>query len=202
MSKPNFQIKLGSASAMAIQADSMPLAQADENGRPGWSYTKVSGAEKFNWYFYAGTYENMKMRDVKSMFFRGAIDTWSGQTNQAPFFVIYTKMKGDGTDAGAFYHSKHAYCLHTGSQLIRAGERCLFYCLNRPNDDFGEARLVPFRTRIDTGDLDPNDEVLFMTLQSDSGAAEQSTHVQTLGADMRPFAGRVGFNNISIKLVD
>ena len=201
MSKANFQFKLGSASATAIQADSMPSAMADANGRPGWSYTKVSGAEKFNYYFYSGTYEQMKMKHVKSMFYCGSIDAWTGQGNEAPFFILYTKMKGDGTDAGAFYHSKHAFVLHSASQLIRAGEKCLFYCLEPPKEQFDGVRKVPFRHRIDTGNYDPENEVLFMTLQSDSGAVAQSTYVECLGADMSAFDRRVADNHINMKLI-
>ena len=88
MSKPNFQLKLGTTSATLFQADSIPLAAADANGRPGWSYSKLSGDEKFNWYFYSGTYENMKVSAVKNMYFCGSIDIWSGLGNEAPFFVL------------------------------------------------------------------------------------------------------------------
>ena len=201
MTTSNFQYKLGSAGAMAIQADSMPSAMANDDGRPGWQYTKVSGSEKFNYYFYAGTYENMKMKHVKSMFYCGSIDSWSGVANEAPFFVIYTKMKMDGTDAGAFYHSKHAYALHSASQLIRAGEKCLFYCLQQPKEQFDGARTIPFRNRVDTGIYDPENDVLFMTLQSDSGATNQSTYVEFLGADMSAFDRRVADNHINMKLI-
>ena len=201
MTHDNFQFKLGSNGATAIQADSLPLAVADANGRTGWSYTKISGAEKFNWYFYSGTYENMKMKHVKSMFFCGSIDAWTNVGTEAPFFVIYTKMKGDGTDAGPFYHSKHAYTLHLGSQLVRAGEKCLFYCLQQPVEDFDGARKIPFRNRIDTGEHDPEDDVLYMTLQSDSGAVSQSTYAECLGADMTAFDRRVADNHINMKLI-
>lgn len=202
MSKPNFQIQLGSTGATSFQADSSPLAAADANGRPGWSYTKVSGAEKFNWYMYSGTYEQMPVSAVKNMYFCGSLDAWTGIGNEAPFFVIYTKPKGDGSDQAVWYHSKRAYALHPDSQLIRSGEKCLFYCLQNPVDDFDGIRRVPFRTRIDNGTMLPEDEVLFMTLQSDSGAVAQSTYVESLGAYMRPFDGRVGQNHISIKLVN
>ncbi len=46
--EPNYQSRLGSTGAMQIQADSQPTATYDENGRPGWSYTKLEGNEKFN----------------------------------------------------------------------------------------------------------------------------------------------------------
>ena len=201
MNNANFQLKLGSAGATAMQADSMPLAVADSNGRSGWSYTKVSGSEKYNYYFYSGSYEQMKMKHVKNMFYCGSIDAWSGLQNEAPFFVIYTKPRGDGSDAAAWYHSRFAYTLHAASQLIRAGEKCVFYCLREPEQDFGDVRKIPFNNRIDTGIFDLEDEVLYMTLQSDSGAVQQSTYVECLGAEMDTFDRRVADNHINMKLI-
>jgi len=204
MSKPNFQIKLGSAGADLLKGATTPVPVADANGRPGWSYSKAAGGgadDKFNYFFYGGTYENLKLKHVKSMYFCGSIDAWTNDAQQAPFFIIYTKMKLDGTDAGSFYHSKHAYVLHVGSQLIRAGERCLYYCLATPNEDFEGARKIPFRTRIDTGSFDPENDVLFMTLHSDSSSAAHSVYVEALGADMSPFDQRVNVNHINMKLI-
>lgn len=204
MSKPNFQIKLGTTGAAALKGDTKPDPVSDVMDRPGWSYTKDASSaadDKFNYFFYGGTYENMKLKHVKSMFFCGSIDQWTNTSNEAPFFVVYTKMKLDGTDAGLFYHSKFAFCLHTGTQLVRAGERCVFYSGTEPVGDFGGARSIPFRTRVDTGTYDPEDDVLFMSLHSDSGAVLQSTFVESLGADLWGFDGKVSKNYINMKLI-
>ena len=52
MSKFGFmQSKLTTAGAAAIQADSLPLAVADDSDRPGWKYIKDAGSnptDKFN----------------------------------------------------------------------------------------------------------------------------------------------------------
>jgi len=199
--QPNFQSRLGSAGATAIQADSQPIAMADNDGRPGWLYTKSGGSEKFNWYYYSGQYENMTMDKIDSMYFVGSIDSWSNQTNEAPFFTVYTKMKMDGSDAGSWYHSRHAYVLHKESQLIRAGEKCVFYALDEPDNDYGGMRAIPFKTRVDTGDYDPTDEVFLVSLQSDSGATDCSVYVENLGMQCSSFGRRVGKNCISMKLL-
>ena len=197
----NFQYRLGSAGATAIQADSSPLAVADADGRLGWLYEKtVAGSDKFNWYYYSGQYENMTMDKINSMYFIGSIDTWSNETSQAPFFVVYTKMKNDGTDAGSWYHSRHSYVLHKESQLVRAGEKCIFYALDAPESDYG-LRSIPFKTRVDTGDYDPSDEVSLVSLQSDSGATNCSIYVENLGMECAGFGRRVGNNFINMKLL-
>jgi len=201
MSNPNFTARLGSAGATALIADSSPSPVADTNGRPGWSYTKDAvGSQKFNYYFYSGAYENMKLKDVDSIYFLGSIDKWTDQTNEAPFFVIYTKMTGVD-DEGAWYHSRHAFSLHKNSQLVRAGEKCLFYCLANPRDEFEGSRKIPFNTRLDTGAWDTNNEVLYVTLQSDSGAdVGASVYSQILGMDMESFGSRVADSHIHLNL--
>ncbi len=201
MSNPNFQAKLGSAGATALIADSSPSPVADANGRPGWSWTKdMTGSQKFNYYFYSGAYENMKLKDVDSVYFLGSIDKWTDTTNEAPFFTIYTKMTGVD-DAGAWYHSRHAFSLHKDSQLVRAGEKCLFYCLANPRDGFDGARKIPFNTRTDTGAWDTNNEVLYVTLHSDSGAdVGASVYSQILGMDMKSFGCRVADCHIHLNL--
>lgn len=184
------QSKLGTAGATAIQADSLPSAVADTSDRPGWKYIKdaSSGAtDKFNWYFYSGTYENLKIKDVQSLFMCGSVDKWEGVGSQVPFFVLYTKMKGDGSDAGAWYHSRHAFTVRTPSQLIRAGERCVFYCLGEPTDKFDGARKVRFNNRVDTGVFDVNNEVLTVALHSDSAASSIETLVENMGMDCHSF---------------
>lgn len=209
MSNPNFQVKLGSAGATALKADTIPEPVADPNGRPGWSYTKVASGEggggvgandKFNYYFYSGLYETMKLKDVLSMSFLGSIDNWTGVANQAPFFMIYTKMTGSN-DAGSWYHSKHAYVLNTATNLIRTGEKCQFYCLSKPVHKHADARLVEFRTRIDTGTYDPEGEVLAMTLHSDSAALAPSVYCEELQANMHSFTRHGGATSIQLKLI-
>ena len=198
--EPNYQSRLGSTGAMQIQADSQPTATYDENGRPGWSYTKLEGNEKFNWYFYSGAHENLTCKDVATMSFNGSIDAWSNQTSEAPFFTLYTKMKMDGSDAGSWYHSRHAYALHKDSQLIRAGEKCVFYALEEPSHDYG-LRKIPFRNRIDTGSYDGDNEILTIALQSDSAASQCSVYAEKLGLDCKPFMRGVDKTCVNIKLM-
>ena len=181
-----FQSKLGTVGATAIQADSLPLAIADDSDRPGWKYIKDAGSnptDKFNYYFYGGAYESLKCKDVASLFFCGSIDKWTNTANEAPFFVLYTKPKGDGTDAAAWYHSRHAYTLHMGSQLIRTGERCVFYALSEPEPIFNGSRKIKFNTRIDTGAWNEENQVLYCTVQSDSGAPAMECLVEHMGMD-------------------
>jgi hypothetical protein len=198
--EPNFEYRLGSTGAMAIQADSQPIAMSDENGRSGWSYTKISGAEKFNWYIYSGAHENMTVGDVDSLYFVGSIDAWSDATSELPFWNVYTKMKMDGSDAGSWYGSRITYTLHKDSQLVRSNEKCIFYALDQPDDTFSGMRKIPMMSRIVTGVYNPEDEILTVSLGSDSGATQCSVYAETIGMDCSSFGRRVGKNYIKMKL--
>jgi len=191
MSKFGFaQAQLGSTGATAIQADSQPFATFDDNGRPGWKYVKDASSaidDKFNYYYFSGQYEQLKCKDINTLFMVGSVDKWTGEVNQCPFHVLYTKPKYDGSDAAAWYHSRHAWVLDVSSQLVRAGERCAFYCINEPEASFEGARKVRLNTRVDTGVWDENNEVLFATLHSDSGAGEVECLVEAMGVDCHSF---------------
>ena len=177
--------KNGSAGATLIQGgQATPVA--DPNGRAGWNYTKVPGAvfpdDKFNYFYWGGQYQSMKIKDLKSLFCVGNIDHFTGQTNEIFFFVIYTKMTGTD-DAGSFYHSKHAYLVNPTNHVIQPGEKCLFYALEEPLKNFDGVRKIPMRDRVDTGTYDENSELLYATLHSDSGAVNMSCNVAHMGLD-------------------
>ena len=199
----NYQVRRMSNAAAAVQADSLPLARVDPDGRSGWLYQKNSGDQKFNYYFYSGAYENMMMKRISSIYFVGSIDEWTNQQSELPFFVVYTKMKMDGTDAGSWYHSKHVYALHKDSQLVRPGEKCVFYALDMPHkaECVHGHRQLSFMTRIDDGEYDPDDEVLTVSLQSDSAAAQCSVYIENMGMEMDSFGRRVGDSLIDMKLI-
>lgn len=185
-----FQAKLGSPGAMAIVADTLPTPQMDMDDRPGWKYTKDMGSnptDKFNYYFYGGALESLKCKNVSSLFMCGSVDKWTNQTNECPFFVLYTKMKGDGTDTGSWYHSRHAFSLHKESQLIRAGERCVFYAVGEPMETFEGARKIRLNTRTDTGVWNGENEVMYCTVQSDSGAVAMECLTEHMGMNCHSF---------------
>lgn len=175
------QVKLGSTAATAIQADSLPFASADENDRQGWAYIKDASSnptDKFNWYYYDGTNYNISLKHIKSLFWVGSIDVFGGN----PFINVYTKMTGSG-DAGAFYHSRHSYVINTANQTVQGGERCIFHALDVPKLAFGGARPVLMGRRIDEGTYDPESEILYITLHSDSGDVAVSALVEHMGVD-------------------
>ncbi len=199
MSKQGLAIsKLGTAGATAIQADSLPSAIADPSDRPGWLYKKDGASnpsDKFNWYYYDGTNYNVSLKHIKSLFWVGSVDTFGAN----PFINVYTKMTGSG-DAGAWYHSRHSYVINAANQTVQSGERCLYHALEKPTLDFDGARKVLMGKRIDDGTYDPESEILYITLHSDSGHPAVTVLVENMGVSFHQHQYHTKERTLNLKL--
>ena len=176
-------ILLTSSSGIGVYADTQPVPTADINNRPGWLHSKPSAnTDKFNYYFYSQGSHPVTLGEIKSLLATLTIDTWTNSTS-APFFVIYTKPTGIG-DAGAWYHSKRAYAIDVSKKIL-LGESVNMYCVNEPSNFHNNKRAIELSTKIDTGSALDTEQVLTVSLQSDSssGAATQIL-VQHLGFEL------------------
>ena len=166
----NSQVKLTSPSGIAVYADSSPPPTSDLNGREGWLFTKSSGTQKFNYYLWSQGSYPLRLQDLRSVFMCGSVDTYSNRSS-VPFIVIYTKPTGSG-DAQPWYHSRISYSIDEPSNIIMLGEKVQFFShMVRPADNYGY-RQIALATQIKDGDCLPNEEILYITLQSDSAAAD------------------------------
>jgi len=199
MSKQGLAIsKLGTTGATAIQADSLPLAVADPSDRPGWLYVKDAGSgasDKFNYYYYSGVDYSVSLKHIKSLFWVGSIDTFGAN----PFINVYTKMRASG-NAGPWFYSRHAYTINTNNQTVQTGERCIFHALEKPTLEFDGARHVLMGTRIDTGTYDPESEILYITLHSDSDDAAVTVLVENMGVDFHQHQYHTKERTLNMKL--
>ena len=204
MEQHNFQYRLGSSGAMEIQADSEPKASYDEDGRSGWCFNRQGDehdhAHKLGLKIFSGENENMQMKNIESISFVGSIDKWSLRDWQVPFFTVFTKKKNDGTDFSSEFHSSHSYMIHKDSQLIRKGEKCIFYCLDKPEVE-SQLRTVALKTRMDTGQYNGDNEVQSVSFQSSPWGNNFSVYVEKLSMDCSGFGRRVGKNSIKMKLL-
>jgi len=163
----NGKINVNTAGGMAAYADSMPIPTGDPDNRKGWYFAKSSGAEKFNYYYYGQGSRAITLAEVAEYYFVGAVDTYVNGAS-LPFMVIYTKMQGDGNDAGAWYRSKITYSLHS-SQLVQLGIKSQFSTVSTPSTKFPFSRKH-LNVVGGVGPQDPSEEILTMSVQSDSGS--------------------------------
>lgn len=154
----------------AIWADSTPSPTIDVNNRKGWYYTNTNTGDKANIYFFGGNQETILIHQIRSMWAKISIDN-NSSTNVRPFFIIYTKPQASG-NAGAFYHSRFTYTFNNDVQ-IGIGEEVIIHTLSTPDIDF-DNRFISMPNVTIEGDGDPLEEVLYMTIHTDSGATPAS----------------------------
>lgn len=168
----NSKVLLGSNTSLGVYADSLPIPQQDEDNRDGWLFNKISaGTDKFNYYFYGEGNTPMTLQDLTSLNAIITVDNYQSNTS-LPFFVVYTKMKMDGTDTGSFYHSKKAYTF-SPNQIIDVGEKINIWSL-KEHTYYNNHRSLKFNEPVITGNPLETDEILTISIQSDSGAPQNT----------------------------
>ena len=166
------KVSVTSANGVAVYADTAPAPTLDTaDNRDGWLYNKVgAGTDKFNYYMYGntGSSKQYTFADLKGLHATGSVDTFVDITS-VPFFVAFSKPTGAG-DAGAFYHSKKIItCNLVSPNNVIAGEPCNWYHGTKPifNNNNRDIELTHITNE---GDCLDTEELLFLTVHSDSGA--------------------------------
>ena len=167
----NSKVKRSSTEGTAIIAGTLPAPTADNNGREGWLYTKTTGAEKFNYYLWSQGSHAITLGRLHTIYMVASIDTYTN-TSSVPFIVVYTKPTGVG-DAQPWYHSKIVHAIDS-SQIIMLGEKIQLYSHTLPPNAYYGYRQVPLNVVIKDGDALNTEEILYITLHSDSAGANNT----------------------------
>ena len=167
----NSKVKRSSTEGTAIIAGTLPVPTADNNGREGWLYTKTTGAEKFNYYLWTQGSHAITLGRLHTIYMVASIDTYTNGSS-VPFIVVYTKPTGVG-DAAVWYHSKIVHAIDS-SQIIMLGEKIQLYSHTLPPNAFYGYRQVPLNVVIKDGDALNTEEILYITLHSDSSGADNT----------------------------
>lgn len=193
------QALLGSAGATAILGDSTITPTADPENRDGWNFVNSVAGTKFNLYYFNGTQEIITLADISSVFAKVYINNFASLSG-SPFFHIYTKPTGSG-DAGAFYHSRIDYEIDS-SVIVGIGEQVILWGENKPNTPCNN-RLIQLKNKTVNGDGAGTEEILYITLSSNSGATINTKNitVTSMGFNTGDMGGTNGVINREFKLV-
>jgi len=164
----NSKILVTSTSGIAAYAGTLPIPTSDPNNRTGWYYQKTAGVEKFNYYLYVDGSRALKLQDVKEYYFVGAVDTYTDYTS-IPFLVVYTKPLGDGQDAQPWYRSRITHGVNLVNTNIQLGVKSQFSTAAKTSTKFPYSQSHLSVNTFD-GLCDPSEEILYMTIHSDSTA--------------------------------
>jgi hypothetical protein len=193
------QVLLGTAGATAILGDSTITPTTDPEGRDGWNFINSVAGTKFNLYYFNGAQEVITLGDIDSLFSKLYINNFAGLSG-APFFHIYTKPTGVG-DAGAFYHSRIDYEINS-DVLVGIGEQVILYAINKPHITCNN-RLIELKTKTTNGDGADSEEILYITLSSNSGATinDKNITVSSMGFNTIDLGVDKGVVNRDFKLI-
>ena len=163
-----------------VYADSLPIPVRDMAGG-GWNYTKdVTGASKFNYYFFGNHTANpMKLSELLGTFIVGSIHTFENNKS-VPFIVLYTLPTGVG-DAAAWYKSRISYSINLSGKKLYSGEKIMLYTGEKPTY---HSKLRAFKLDVlgVTGSADLNEIVNLISAHCDSEVpVNHSVTINNLG---------------------
>ena len=140
----------------------------------GFYYTNQAN-KKITWYMPS---PSMTFNKINYLSFNTCIHS----NQQLPYIVVYSKPKGDGSDKASWYNARHVYEVFTPTTVpvnnsTTNATPYQFYCAlsgsniaNMP--DFGlQKLLLPLGSHQTLGTIAPNDEILYISLQTSSGTA-------------------------------
>lgn len=165
----NSKVKVDSVDGIAVYADTAPAPTADINTRQGWLHHKLTAnTDKFNYYFYgsAGSSRQYTLGEFVGAFATCVIDNYQSHGESVPFINVYTKPTAEDILLGRFYHTKRTFGLGAEG-IIVVGENINLYCGVKPvlaNTN----RYVHLSTTADDGPGLDTEEILYMTLHTDS----------------------------------
>lgn len=157
----------------AIIADSSSPPIEDPDKREGWYWNNSIQGQKFNWFFYSGINKNYKLEDFKYFYYDGLHQVVSNNSSFC-FCVIHTKPTGIN-DAGSFYHSAIKFTLTSINDVLQNITR-----FQTVNDELINEKEIPLKNldnKIVEGEGLDSEEILFISLHSDSGASADNVDV-------------------------
>jgi hypothetical protein len=159
---PSATLFLDSPEGISAYADSNPAPIVDLYKRKGWYYTNTSASNKFNYYFYSNGNTTQTLADITGAWCvceNDSTTTTSSIVN--PIISIYTVG-----NLNIWYQSSRAY---TSNINMVAGMKYLFYWGVEPSV-YPELPRVQLSLATQNGTLQPTEQILTMSVGSDSGA--------------------------------
>lgn len=165
----NNKVKLGTTAAASVYADSSPAPVADPSGRDGWLFDKAGATDKFNYYIYGEGSHPMTLADFGGGWFVAHVDNYVSN-GSVPWFTVYTKPLGDGQDGGAWYRTRIHYLIRHDTEItVGMAQQFNTEAVNpQYHFPYKQSHLSVVQV---TGPNDPSEEILTMSVQSDSASA-------------------------------
>jgi hypothetical protein len=147
-----------------VWADTTPIPIQNPNSPLGWAYVNASTGNAINLYYFNGNNETKTLNQVVGQY--AVVSNLATVLNNKMIFGIYTK-------GSPFFTTRITHSPPSGVDMI-AGGRYLLYWGDVPEDIFSNLPRLNFSVVGTTGAGNPSEEILSVTLNSDSSATAGS----------------------------
>jgi hypothetical protein len=158
----------------SVWANTVPTPTVNPIDPNGWLYTNTNAGNAMNLYYFNGANETKTLSQVKGQY--AVVTNLSTKLNDKLILGIYTKS------ATSFYTTRVTHSPLSGVDMI-AGGRYLLYWGQIGEYTHADLPRLNFSNVITTGVGNPSEEILSVTLNTDSStpAGDISISIETLG---------------------
>jgi hypothetical protein len=157
-----------------VWADSVPIPTVNVLNPNGWLYTNTNAGNAMNLFYFNGANEIRRLEEVTGQY--AVVSNLSTKINDKMIFGIYTKS------SSSFFTTRITHSQPSGSYMV-AGGRYLLFWGDAPTDLYPNLPRIDLTDVITTGPANNLEEVLAVSLNSDSGATagDLSISIEVLG---------------------
>jgi hypothetical protein len=156
-----------------IWADTVPILGMNERNPNGWLYLNENTGNAMNLYYFNGNNETKTLNQVVGQY--AVVTNLSTKLNDSLIFAVYTK----GTP---FFTTRITHSPASGVDMVAGGKYLLFWG-SVPADIYPNLPRLNFTSVVTTGPAVPTEEILSVSLNTDSGAPAGDVYifVESLG---------------------
>jgi hypothetical protein len=157
-----------------VWADSVPTPTVNVLDPNGWLYTNTNAGNAMNLFYFNGANEIRRLEDVTGQY--AVVSNLSTKINDKMIFGIYTKS------GSSFFTTRITHSQPSGGVMVAGGKYLLFWG-DAPTDLYPNLPRIDLTDVVTTGPANPLEEVLAVSLNSDSGATagDLSISIEVLG---------------------
>jgi hypothetical protein len=145
----------------SVWADSVPIPTVNPLVPSGWLYTNTNTGNAMNLFYFNGVNEIRRLEEVSGQY--AVVSNLSTKTNDKMIFGIYTKS------SSSFFTTRITHSNPSGIDMI-AGGKYLLYWGEVESNLYPNLPRINFTDVVTTGPAVPTEEILSVSLNSDSGA--------------------------------
>jgi hypothetical protein len=169
----DIQSNISYSEGAQVWADTVPIPTTNPIDPIGWLYTNTNAGNAMNLYYFNGLSETKTLSQVVGQY--AVITNLSTKLNNSLVFAIYTKGLPN-------YTSRITHSAVNGVDMVPGG-KYLVYWGNVSNDIYPNLPRLNFTTVITTGSALPTEEILSVTLNTDSStpAGDVKISIESIG---------------------